>query len=412
VEKTTGGGGTFQAEVPPAFRHGVVAEADGFRPYRDESLSITRPSYEMQILLTPAAALRGRVVDQQSAGIPDALVTLRREADRSPGTLSAPTDAHGSFVFADVPREGRYWVEAYHPAYDTMGMAVATIPAQGEVTVRMRPARTSGALAGTVTDTSRRPVSGATIALFGAGDGRPLSRAQSDSQGVYRFARMREGYYVVRCSADGFTESPSHQGAVAIYNGKEARLDFSLEPGLQIRGLVASQKGDPVMQALVACTAEEGRRGTSPQVMTTDQEGRFLISALRDATYLLTISHRDYVDLTARVRPSAQLQTLVLDSGIALRGTISDERGTAVRRFVLSLLSASNRYTKSCSFTTTDGRFEIRGLPRDNYLLRLQFDGNGYAGMFELQASSEVFISLEAPSGKPGLTPLNILKAR
>ena len=212
VEKTTGVGGTFQVEAPAAFRYGVRAEADGFRPYSDDSLSITRPSYEMRILLTPTMALRGRVVDQQSAGIPEALVTLRREGDRSPSGLSAPTDAQGAFVFTDVPRDGRYWVEAYHPAYDTMGMVTVTIPAQGEVMVRMRPARASGALAGAVTDSARRPVAGARIALFDAADGRPLSRTQSDRQGMYRFARMREGYYVVRCSADGFAESALPSG--------------------------------------------------------------------------------------------------------------------------------------------------------------------------------------------------------
>ena len=47
---------------------------------------------------------------------------------------------------------------------------------------------------------------------------------------------------------------------MAIYNGKEARLDFSLEAGLQIRGIVVSQKGDPVLQALVVYAAEDGPR--------------------------------------------------------------------------------------------------------------------------------------------------------
>ncbi len=412
VEKTTGANGTFQVEAPPGFRYGVKVEAEGFRPYSDDSLSITRPSYEMQILLTPTMALRGRVVDQQSAGIPEALVTLRRENDRSPSGLSAPADAQGAFVFMDVPRDGRYWVEAYHPAYDTMGMVTVTIPAQGEVMVRMRPARASGALAGTVTDSARRPVAGARIALFDAADGRPLSRTQSDRQGMYRFARMREGYYVVRCSADGFAESRSHQGAAAIYSGKEARLDFSLEAGLQIRGIVVSQKGDPVLQALVVYATEDGPRSGPPQVIATDPEGRFLISGLRDTQYLLTVSHRDFLDLAVRVRPSGQLQTLVLDPGLTLRGTVSDERGAAVERFALTFLSASSRYSKSCPLTTTDGRFEIRGLPRDSYLLRLQAGNSSYAGPLDLQASTEIFISLDAPSGKRGMIPLNILKAR
>jgi 5-hydroxyisourate hydrolase-like protein (transthyretin family) len=289
---------------------------------------------------------------------------------------------------------------------------VVTLPAESEVVIRMRPARTAGALSGTVTDSSRKPIAGARISLFDTSDGRALTRTQTDRPGTYKFAKMREGYYVVRCFADGFAETRSSQGAVMILANREARLDFNLEAGLQIRGVVVTQKGDPVLQATVFLIAEDGQRPQSSQVATTDEQGRFQVSGLRDSQYLVTVQHRDFLDLATRIRPSNQVQTLTLDGGLSLTGTISDVRGAAVGKFVMTFLSASSRYSKSCPFTTTDGRFEVRGLPRDSYLIRLQAGSNSYAGPLDLQSSTDVFISLDVPRGSRGMIPLNILKAK
>jgi len=435
LEKTTGTDGTFQAEAAAAIRYGVKVEAEGFRPYQNDSLVITRPYFEMEILLTPALPLRGRVVDNLTTGVADALVQLRRANAPSPLVLAATTDQQGAFKITDIPQSGRYRVETFHPGFDALGTMNVAIPAESEVIIRMKPVQPAGSLSGMVTDSARKPVAGAWISLTDPRNNRALSQIQTDARGWYRFPTMREGYYAVRCFADGYSQPRT--GAVTISANKEARLDFSLELGSQIRGIVVNQKGEPVLQAQVMYVTE-GMQWTGPSVpdgmdpiakriymtdqvqrartsgvTSTDSEGRFQISGVPDSQYRTIVTHRDYLSLVTSLRPSGQPQTLILDAGLSLRGTVSNVQGAAVDRFTLTFQSTSARNEKSYSFTTTDGHFEIRGLAGDVYQVLLQPAGRErYAGTLDLQTSTEVFIVLDPSGGGRGARPLNFQKAK
>jgi len=426
VEKLTGGRGDFEVIAPPAYRYDVKAEAVGFRAYEENSFVITRPYYQMEILLTPVEMLRGRVVDNLNAGIPDAIVQLRREADASSILGSTTTDAKGAFTFARVPRSGRFNVEAFHSGFDATGPARVSIPAASDILIRMNPVRSTGSLAGTVTDTAQKPLPGAQIDLYEPSDGRLTASVQSDREGLYRFARVREGYYLVRCTAEGFSDTRTNQATVAVVANREARADFSIDPGLALRGLVVNQKEEPVPDAQVTymqvpdletTAGRSGPRGdmqrSRMRVTTTDKDGRFQISGLPNAQFQIGISHRDYQSLTTRLRPGNQIQMLILESGLFLRGTISDARGAAVERFTLTLRSSSGRSEKSYSFITTDGHFEIHGLSKDTYQVGLRGGGRGgFSGTLDLQGSSEINILLDNARGGRGQSLMNIIKSK
>ena len=115
--------------------------------------------------------------------------------------------------------------------------------------------------------------------------------------------------------------------------------------------------------------------------------------------YRLTIAHRDFLDFSTRLRPSAQTQTLVLDSGISLRGTVSDAQGKPIERFALIFVATSTKVVKDYPLVTSDGHFEVRGLVADTYQVRLQAGNTTYMGPLELQAPMEVFVALNPPSG-------------
>jgi protocatechuate 3,4-dioxygenase beta subunit len=435
LEKTTGAGGIFQADTPPAIRYGVKVEAEGFRPYQEDSFVITRPYFEMEILLTPALTLRGRVIDDLANGVADALVQLRRANAPSPLVIAATTDRQGGFKITDVPQPGSYSIEASHPGFDALGIVNVTIPAASEAILRMRQVQPAGSLSGVVTDSSRKPVAGAAISLTDPRNNRALSQIQTDVQGMYRFPTMREGYYAVSCFAEGYSQPRT--GAVTISADKETRLDFTLESGSQIRGVVVNQKNEPVLQAQVMYVNEEMQLARSPVpdgmdpmaqriymrdqmqrartsgVTSTDSEGRFQISGVPDSQYRIIVTHRDYLSLVTSLRPSSQLQTLTLDGGLSLRGTVSNVQGAAVDRFTLTFQSTSSRNEKSYSFTSTDGHFEIRGLARDVYQVVLQPGGRErYSGMLDLQASTEIYVVLDPSSGGRGTKPLIFQKTR
>ncbi len=437
LEKTTGRGGNFQVIAPPAYRYSVKVDAEGFRPYQEDSFVITRPYYEMEILLVPTLSMRGRVVDPLNAGIADAMVLVRRTIDRAPVLLTVNTDAQGVFVFSDIP-PGRLFVEASHPGFESQNAATVSSPSEGDVVLRMTPSRYTGSLVGAVSDTAQKPVIGAKVSLFDPGDGRALSSSLTDRQGLYKFPKMREGFYVVRCTTEASADTRGSQGATAVYRDKESRFDCSVDPGLQIRGIVLNQKQEPVIQAQVTYgTMADTQRGRMPAAgggdpaagrmnqrgglqrprnlgfTSTDNEGRFQIAGLPDGQYQVSVSHRDYQSLVASLHPSSEPQTLILDPGLSLRGTVSDMRGVAVGTFTLTFQSTSGRSDKSYSFTTTDGHFEIHGLARDSYQVGLQAPGRGrFSSTIDLQSSTEIFVLLDSGRGGRGQGTMNLLKAK
>jgi flagellar basal body-associated protein FliL len=444
-EKTTSSGGAFQVVAPPAYRYSVRVEAEGFRPYQDDSFVITRPYYDLNILMTPAYSLRGQVLDNVNNGIADARVQIRRFEDRAATPTATTTDSKGVFLFPEISRGGRFYVEVFHSGYDAQGAATVTIPAENEIVLRMNPARAVGSLAGTVTDKGRQSLPGARIWLYDPGDGRIVSTTSTDREGQYRLPKIREGYYFVRCTAEGFPDTQANQEVVAIHNNNEARLDFSLEPGLVIRGIVLNHKEEPVAQAQVTYVMEPasggraamtenrgpagnrmgmgmGPRGGMQQtrnlvIATTDSEGHFQILGLADAQaqFQVSISHRDYQTLVATLRPSHETQVLVLDPGLTLRGTVSDSRGAAVERFSLTFQTKSGRIEKSYSFTTSDGHFEIHGLARDSYQVSLESQGRGFfSGALDLQASAEIEVMLASGGGRGerGQSSLSLIKTK
>jgi len=439
MEKLTDSAGAFQMQAPPAHRYELKVEASGFRSFQQNDFVITRPFYDLRIPLTPMYRLRGRIVDSDSTGIADAKVVLRRGNQRSQVMQEATTDSDGAFTLTDIPANGRYWVEARHSGYDPLGLISVAAPTDAEAVLRMRPIQNAGSLTGTVTDSARKPVAHARVSLADQNQDN-VSDTQTDSQGTYRFGKVREGYYFVRCTADGYSASTASRAVVIVSAAREAHVDLSMEAGRQIQGQVVNQKGEPVIGAQVTCSmaepntvrtltspgsdptarrmslmaaAADMQRGRFVAVTETDTEGRFQIQGLPDAQMQLTVSHRDYLDLVTRFKPSGQPQTLTLDSGLSLRGTITDSQGGAIESFDLTLQSVSVRSGKSYSFFTTDGHFEIEGLARDQYQVLLRPSGlPQYVGSLDMQSSAEVVVVLQPPRGGRGGNPLTFLKVK
>ncbi len=417
MEKTTGEDGTFTVDAPPAYRYELNVEAAGFSSFRDDSFVITRPDYSVEILLNRAFALKGRVLDLQSKGIPGAMVGVFGEGGEGP-FMSNPTDAQGVFALSSLPRGGRFQLDAYHAGFDSLGTVSARMPSEEEIILRMKPAAAAGSLAGMVRDAGLQPVPGARISILDTNGMRKVTEVQTDQKGEYRLSRIREGSFLVQCAADGFS-SDNYQATATISAGKESRLDFSMKAGKQIRGVVVNQKGEPVANATLSYRIGSMQRGgrnmrgegiinLAQQVIssmvglpgssmtgsvTTDAKGLFQIAGLMDGTYQVSVQHRDYLDFSAMLQPSGQPQTLALDSALSLRGTASTLQGVAIEKFDLEFQSTTRGFAKDYSFTTSDGHFEVRGLTRDKYTVVLRVSNReGYMGTIDLQASMQVFL--------------------
>lgn len=195
-----------------------------------------------------------------------------------------------------------------------------------------------------------------------------------------------------------------------------------MKAGKQIRGVVVNQKGEPVANAILSYRVGSMQRGgrnmrgdgvinIASQVIssimglpgsgmggsiTTDAKGVFQILGLMDGTYQVNVQHRDYLDFSAMLQPSSQPQTLTLDSALSLRGAASNLQGVAIEKFDLAFQSTTKGFSKTYSFTTSDGHFEVRGLMRDKYNVILRISNReSYMGTLDLQSSMQVFLMTE-----------------
>jgi hypothetical protein len=138
---------------------------------------------------------------------------------------------------------------------------------------------------------------------------------------------------------------------------------------------------------------------------TTDDKGMFQIPAAAEASCQVSIQHRDYLEFSAFLQPSNQIQTLTLDSALFIRGAVRNLQGLPIERFNLVFQSTTKTFFQSYSFTTSDGYFEVRGLPRDKYILSLNVpdqNNSNYSGSIELQTSLQAFLMTGEKSDPAG----------
>jgi hypothetical protein len=244
-------------------------------------------------------------------------------------------------------------------------------------------------------------------------NGRQSVEAIADAKGEYRFSRLREGAYVVQCSANDFTSAGMNQEFTSVFSSRESRLDFRMKAGLQIRGIIVNKENRPIPNVSVAYLRGDafggrggrgGGRGNFPAQpgssgfgsAVSDSRGMFQISGLMDSSYSISIIKRDYLNFTTIMQPSNQLQTITLDSGLSVRGAVRDIKGSAIKQFSLSLQSVNKKSNEnSYDIVSTDGYFEIRGLLRDKYTVTLWDEDYGkdkYSGTIDLQDSMQIFL--------------------
>ena len=86
----------------------------------------------------------------------------------------------------------------------------------------------TGAILGTVTDSSGAPVTGATVTLTNTGTGAALSTA-TGTDGTYKFSPVRVGTYKMSATLKGFETLTQLEVSVNI--GQNVVVNFSLKPG-------------------------------------------------------------------------------------------------------------------------------------------------------------------------------------
>jgi len=292
VVATTAADGTFSLRGVETGRY-IAARARGHAPSSAKFvITAGRQDFQVRLVLPDlGGAMSGIVLRPGGKPAAGAAVLIGRR-DSANGSHSAP--APPVRVYAD--ELGAFEVHGL-PAGDIPVVARAARAAPTEVIVAVTPGQTSiaqvrlapgAALVGTVVDGTGRAVEGAHVR---AGKGSALtfhsdpmlSQVRTDAEGFYAFEDLPPGETLVAVDAGekGKTEAP-----VLLAAGGEARRDFALLPGPDIRGQVIAEDGRPLGRAMVQ-VGQPHRNAFGHDL--ADADGRFAIEDLNTDEYYLEV---------------------------------------------------------------------------------------------------------------------------
>ena len=277
------------------------------------------------LVAVPCARLRGRVVDAEGHGLPDARVRYWQEGSASEGCGhgEAAADAEGAFVvpyllpgalsrFAAYEKDRvRAVGEAPPLAPGTEGEVLLRAPAERTLEVRVQEAG------------SGRPIPGAIVTVGERFDPKSHHGDQrkeewiTGADGTALVGPLAAVPLVLRCIG----RNPAWWGGELVAGAEDAGpLVFEVDPlrlpgTLTIEGRAVLPDGSPAVWAEVSCESLEKPGGYPAWGETgpTDPEGRFRVAALRPAKYAVgaTLSRTGH-SFTGKVEVDAGAREVVV----------------------------------------------------------------------------------------------------
>ncbi|XXT21197.1 carboxypeptidase regulatory-like domain-containing protein [Sorangium sp. So ce429] len=360
------------------------AEADGYAAGGAQSVA---PGPPLKLLLTPASALVGRVVEA-GTGTPveGAKVTL----DDGGGWRDI---AHGAPV-ARSDAEGRFRLDRLPPGrYKLMARALGKV-GQARESVLLGVGQTSSEV---VIEVHRAAVVAGRVEI--APDGAPctlghvnlLSQAMAgaesaaiEADGSVLFEGLLRGSYEVLVACAQHVSEPTY-AALEVGDSDVEDLVWTVRAGLTIRGRVVDRDQNPVRAAVRAyAPAMMGSRGAPGALASTEADGTFALKGLSPAKYMVMarpVSQAEPEPVEVELRDDhAPEVTIVVDRGGAIEGTVTDEDGKLVAGVDISIVGTQPGAAVGIMMrpppirmatSLDDGSFALPGLPPGDYRVSL-----------------------------------------
>ncbi|HVE26630.1 MAG TPA: carboxypeptidase regulatory-like domain-containing protein, partial [Sporichthya sp.] len=268
---TSDGAGRYELRLARgAYR--IVADAGGYAPARvDVHLS---GDQVRDFRLTPAAGIRGHVVERGAGPVRGATVRLRSDAFKGGELRATTSDAEGAFAFPNLAG-GNYWLSAQAGALvgrTPQRVTVASGAASADIVIEVRRGL---AIAGAVVDAT-----GAAVARARVRAGRDSS-ATTAADGTFRLEGLAPGRVTV--TADSERHGPGRADVVLEQDDREG-LAIKLSAESRVSGRVVDRDGRPLADASVTALVVKADAGgesvVSSAVGRSGPDGRFRLGGL------------------------------------------------------------------------------------------------------------------------------------
>ena len=309
--------------------------------------------------------LEGQVLDADGHGVAGAEVWLDSVPARS-----TKSGEDGGFAFDNLV--GRAYELTAH-AQELVGG-----PVNYKLTATSDPAiiamRAGATVEVTVTD-GTQPIEGADVKIHDDHD----RGAKTDAQGHATLAGVHPGWIELDASAPGYAQGEGNTSIGAA--GGKGKTTIALKRGVAVSGRVIDEAGHPIAKARVTAGEAWGwRRGGGEQ--TTDERGQFAFTALAPGGYSLAVVDGEHAPaisppITVSASRAVTGVEVVMKAGASIRGTVVDADGKLVRYATVRVSGKGGeawRTTARQATTDTNGKFELRGLPRALLQARAESD--------------------------------------
>ena len=353
-------------EVEPGTLH-LIATAPGWQPGTLAEISAADEDVEgLELVLSPAGAVEGRVTDAAGRPVPGASVSLAE------GEAEA-VDLSRLFGASATDGDGWYRVEglALGPrsiaAEDDQGRRTV-----GEVEVRPGVARLDlrfrrgVEVAGRVVDAAGAPVAGVWVNLFGDSAASEDHGVRTGADGAFVLADVENGTYRLEASSKGHAEA--ELGPLEIAGADVVGLEIRLDAGGTVVGRVLGVEPELLSRVEV----HGGRQGEGFQFQRgmVDHEGRYRLPNLAAGEWLVVAELRDSgrrVQGLVTLEPGVAEAALDLDfdTGFTLSGRVTRD-GAPLPGATIEAHGRGVSDRGSAS-TDRDGRFRIRSLEAGTY---------------------------------------------
>lgn len=410
--------GDYRLMQLPWVRSSLLWGAHGFFVDRMRSEQVPRSGPGPTLVLNPAGAVAGTVVDGEGRPVEGVAVRTRFDSrSLPPFTFNPPFWQKESGGVAVTGREGRFRLGNLVPGLDyelrvaREGYAsrslTARAPAPGSAPEELQVVLHRGLdLRGRVLDQDDEPVAGAAATL---GPARPHDlvdrmrrmkhppsafRASTGEDGVFRFTAVPPATFDLGVEAPGFA-SVEVRGIDVQEHAQDGFLGtVVMEPEALVRGRVESADGEPLGGVAVRIVPDnplltiiQAQTEPTPDAWSAG-DGWFELGGLRPAESVSLRFDRDGFEtgVLRNQRAGAEPVTVSLDPTRTLTGTVVSPRGSPVPEAVVIVeeslpveLSggqvADAGLPISIGRTDDDGEFRIEDVSGDSVNLQVRANG-------------------------------------
>ncbi len=372
--------GAFEIKKLPPGQMFLIAEAPGYAP-REQRVTVTAKSPSIEIVLQPESLMAGFVKSARGRAIEGAAVELRLPgtAAKDPPYAKGVTLIDGGFVFNKLPERTEFQFHASAENFSPAG----PIPMVSGTTTNQVVLSSGGSIRGQGTNyQTGDPVAGLAIIAQQSGGISTKFSTNTNSSGNFLLENLPAGSFDVAIRSD-LLASEAKQGVAVKLNKPADGVDFSVYPGLEVRGNVID--GDTGERLGGAAVKLQSRSGPNFQLSETksevaDQFGSFVFTNLPQGIYTVSATKQEFMTGTGdessqRIEVLRDLAPepveLELFRGGFIEGTVISSGGDPIPDALVQVLHAKGtpaRIDAGKFKTSSDGsgNFRIDGIPLTN----------------------------------------------